>query len=158
MTPAIPTGGWDEERTGEPGARPGALARAGGSLMRGAAAFLTFVSTYFFTYWMGSALVFGADFPPEVPHYGSLLLGVAAGAAAWRLLGRAPGGLLRSVALGALITGAVGFAGGFFGPLLLTPGSNQGPLLGLLFTGPAGFVLGAVGGAAVWLLRRRRAG
>jgi hypothetical protein len=55
---------------------------------------------------------------------------------------------------GALVVGAVGFAGGFFGPMLLTPGANQGPLLGLLITGPLGAIVGAIGGFIYWLLRR----
>jgi hypothetical protein len=43
------------------------------------------------------------------------------------------------------ILGAIGLALGFIGPLVITPGSNLGPLLGILLTGPAGFVLGALG-------------
>ena len=42
--------------------------------------------------------------------------------------------------------GGVGFVFGFFGPLLLSQ-SNLGPLLGILVTGPAGFVVGALAGA-----------
>ena len=47
------------------------------------------------------------------------------------------------------IVGGVGLALGFVGPLLLTPEANLGPLLGILITGPAGFVLGAIGAAVV---------
>jgi hypothetical protein len=46
------------------------------------------------------------------------------------------------------IVGAVGLALGFVGPLLVTPSANLGPLLGILITGPGGFVLGALAGAA----------
>jgi len=45
--------------------------------------------------------------------------------------------------------GAVGLALGFIGPLVLYPKASLGPLLGLLLTGPAGFVLGALVGAAI---------
>jgi hypothetical protein len=45
------------------------------------------------------------------------------------------------------IVGAVGLALGFVGPLLVTPGASLGPLLGILITGPGGFVLGALAGA-----------
>ncbi len=42
-----------------------------------------------------------------------------------------------------------GFAAGFFGPIALNPDANQGPLVGILITGPlgvlAGLVLGAIG-------------
>jgi hypothetical protein len=44
------------------------------------------------------------------------------------------------------VVGAVGLALGFVGPLLITPSANLGPLLGILITGPGGFVLGALGG------------
>lgn len=44
----------------------------------------------------------------------------------------------------ATVLGVVGFASGFFGPLILNPSANQGPLLGIFFTGPLGFVIGLV--------------
>ena len=46
----------------------------------------------------------------------------------------------------ALIIGAIGLVGGYVGPLIVTPGANQGPLLGIFITGPIGFVLGSIGG------------
>jgi hypothetical protein len=51
------------------------------------------------------------------------------------------------------VTGVIGFAVGFFGPFLWAPDANQGPLLGIFVTGPAGFVLGAALG---WLYARLR--
>ena len=47
------------------------------------------------------------------------------------------------------IFGAVGLGAGFVGPLLVTPGASLGPLLGILITGPGGFILGALVGALV---------
>jgi hypothetical protein len=54
----------------------------------------------------------------------------------------------------ALFVGGVCFLVGFIGPMIVAPGANQGPLLGMI-TGPLGLVLGLVWG----LLRaaRRRA-
>jgi hypothetical protein len=40
------------------------------------------------------------------------------------------------------ILGGAGFAAGFFGPLIFVPEANQGPLVGLLISGPLGAVLG----------------
>jgi len=51
-----------------------------------------------------------------------------------------------STFVGGAIVGSVGFAAGFFGPIIFMPDSNQGPLLGIFITGPLGFVVGAVGG------------
>jgi hypothetical protein len=56
--------------------------------------------------------------------------------------------------LGALILGVLGFVAGFFGPIIFTPEANQGPLLGIFITGPAGAVLGFLAGLAYGLLRR----
>ena len=43
-----------------------------------------------------------------------------------------------------LLLGAAGLASGFFGPLVFVPEANQGPLVGILISGPAGAVLGLV--------------
>jgi hypothetical protein len=43
--------------------------------------------------------------------------------------------------------GVTGFVCGFFGPIVLNPSANQGPMLGIFITGPGGAVLGAVLGA-----------
>jgi hypothetical protein len=43
----------------------------------------------------------------------------------------------------------VGFAAGFIGPLVIWPDANLGPLLGILVTGPVGFVLGALGAVSL---------
>jgi hypothetical protein len=48
------------------------------------------------------------------------------------------------------VLGAAGLALGFFGPLVIMPKANLGPLLGILITGPGGFVLGALGAAVAW--------
>lgn len=43
-----------------------------------------------------------------------------------------------------LIVGGACFAAGFVGPMVLVPSSNIGPLVGIIYTGPAGVALGAV--------------
>lgn len=43
-----------------------------------------------------------------------------------------------------LILGVTGFAAGFIGPLVFVPEANQGPLVGIFISGPAGFMLGLV--------------
>lgn len=45
--------------------------------------------------------------------------------------------------LSTLLVGAVAFLGGFLGPIVIQPDANQGPLLGILITGPLGLILGA---------------
>lgn len=58
--------------------------------------------------------------------------------------------------LGALIVGGISFAVGFFGPILLQPDSPQGPMLGIFFTGPVGFIVGLIGGAITGWIRSRK--
>jgi hypothetical protein len=52
----------------------------------------------------------------------------------------------------ALILGAVGFAAGFFGPMVLNPESNLGPIIGILYSGPGGAIAGAALGAILGML------
>jgi hypothetical protein len=49
-----------------------------------------------------------------------------------------------------VIVGGISFAGGFFGPMIFMPGANQGPLFGIMFTGPLGFALGCIA-SFIWL-------
>ena len=49
------------------------------------------------------------------------------------------------------VVGGVGLVAGVLGPVILTPESNQGPLLGVLVTGP----LGAVAGTLIGIVSRR---
>ncbi len=48
----------------------------------------------------------------------------------------------------AIILGGIGFIAGFFGPMILAPGANQGPMLGIFITGPLGAIAGAAYG--IW--------
>ncbi|HEU4590814.1 MAG TPA: hypothetical protein VFS13_07890 [Steroidobacteraceae bacterium] len=43
-----------------------------------------------------------------------------------------------------LILGAAGFAAGFIGPMIFVPEANQGPMVGIFISGPAGVALGAI--------------
>jgi hypothetical protein len=58
---------------------------------------------------------------------------------------------------GGVILGSIGFVAGFFFiPPIFMPSNNLGPLLGILCTGPLGFVIGALIGAVYALFRVRR--
>lgn len=66
--------------------------------------------------------------------------------------------LFRETTRAALLLGGIGFALGFFGPMIFAPGANQGPLLGIFVTGPGGFVLGIfVGIFRAWRSNRGQA-
>jgi len=119
-------------------------------------AFACAVATFYFTFWMGGALLSAVSLPfwTALP-----LAGFAAFIAArfiWRRAGSERSGLAVSILQGALILGTIGFIAGFFGPIVFAPDANQGPLLGIFYTGPLGLVLGAVAGAVHWFVRGRR--
>ena len=59
---------------------------------------------------------------------------------------------IRSSWRAGFLVGGVGLMAGFLGPLILSPRASLGPLLGILLTGPLGFVLGALVGG----LRQRK--
>jgi hypothetical protein len=52
-----------------------------------------------------------------------------------------------------VVLGVAGFLSGFIGPMMLAPDANQGPLLGILITGPTGALLGSVLGVAAALAK-----
>jgi hypothetical protein len=124
-------------------------------LIRVLLTFITAIGALYFTYWAGGALFYSAGISVWVPFLGSLAAGVLAGRYVWNRTTDMQPGLVSSVMMGALVTGAIGFSAGFFGPMILTPDANQGPLLGLFITGPLGFIFGAVGGAVHWFMRGR---
>jgi hypothetical protein len=60
----------------------------------------------------------------------------------------------RRAVVPALIVGGIGFAAGFFGPMVFRPDANQGPLLGIFITGPIGFLAGLAYGVIRELARK----
>jgi hypothetical protein len=127
-------------------------------LIRGVAATFAFLATFFFVYWLPFSVLMPERSSDLIPQLGSFTAAVIAATFVWRSLGSVNRGFLASVATGAALLGTIGFVGGFFGPMIFAPQANQGPLLGLFITGPGGFVLGAVGGAAYWGVARSRGG
>jgi hypothetical protein len=64
--------------------------------------------------------------------------------------------VLKFTLLGGIILGGIGFVAGFVGPIIFTPESNQGPLLGIFITGPLGFIVGALAGCLISLFTARK--
>jgi hypothetical protein len=60
---------------------------------------------------------------------------------------------IRATWRGGWIVGWIGLGIGMVGPLVFSPKANLGPLLGVLVTGPLGFVVGVVGAAVVRALK-----
>ena len=119
-------------------------------------AFIVGVATYFFMFWLPFSLLSFLPGHLLFALVGSLASALWAATYVWRRTAQgSEGGVLALTLGGALVVGAVGFVGGFFGPMIFAPDANQGPLLGIFYTGPLGFVLGGVGGFLYALVRRR---
>lgn len=103
----------------------------------------TFIATYVAA-WLAVLLIV-----PATGIWNSLLPLLLAGAVAsamWRVLGRSDSGIVAPILASAALGGAAGFILGFFGPMLLVPEANQGPMLGIFITGPAGLLIGLIFG------------
>ena len=115
---------------------------------------MTLLATYFFVYWVPFSLIPGAADVPFLAKTLSLIIAAIAAVFVWRKSSGASNGFATNVLFGGLIVGGIGFIAGFFGPLILYPEANQGPLLGIFFTGPIGFIVGLIGGAVYWKIRK----
>jgi hypothetical protein len=116
--------------------------------------FISGVAAFYFTYWAAGALMFALDWSPWLSFLAALGASVGAAWLVWTRTAPIHSGFVSAVVLGAVVIGAIGFSAGFFGPMIFTPGANQGPLLGIFITGPLGFLLGAAGGAIYWFRGR----
>ncbi|SDZ03048.1 hypothetical protein [Nitrosomonas sp. Nm58] len=112
-------------------------------------------ATYFFTYWFSISLIPSME-PTWVLNLIASLCTGGVGLYSWKKLGSIPEGPVSSLFLGAIVLGSIGFCAGFFGPMIVTPEANQGPLLGIFITGPLGFLLGGIGGFAYWLIKKKK--
>jgi hypothetical protein len=126
------------------------------TVMRVFVVLITALATFFFVYWVPFSLIPRIDLLPWIPPLGSLVCALVVARYIWRRSASISPSFITCVVMGAAVTGAIGFSAGFFGPMLLAPGANQGPLLGIFFTGPLGFLLGAVGGGIYWARSTRR--
>jgi hypothetical protein len=117
--------------------------------------FVTGVSAFYFTFWMGGALLLRLQLPFWLALAAAIGAALSVGRYVWIRTDSVQSGLVTAIVYGAFVVGGIGFAAGFFGPIIFSPGANQGPLLGIFITGPLGFIAGAIGGAVHWAVRGR---
>lgn len=119
-------------------------------------AIIIFVATYTFTFYIPGALIaFKYSWLPYVVAF--LLSGIAT----WYYWTKssednANKSIGDMMLKGGFLIGSISFILGFAGPMIFMPESNQGPLLGLFFTGPIGFVLGLVSGGIFGIIKKRK--
>jgi hypothetical protein len=114
---------------------------------------MTFFGTYLLTWLVILLLPLGNLNGFESPV--ALVAAVAVARYTWIHADAASTSLAGAIGYGALLGGGIGFAAGFIGPMVFAPEANQGPLLGIFTTGPAGVLVGAVAGLVYGLLRLR---
>ena len=119
---------------------------------RAALAVMTFLGAYFLTATPILVLFGFQGLAFLIP----LIAALAAGRYAWVHADDIPRYLVAFIFYGAVLFGSAGFAAGVFVPMMLTPEANQGPLLGIFITGPAGVLLGAISGLVYGLVKSRR--
>ena len=119
---------------------------------------LVVLGAYYLTFWLSLAFVPFEAYELAAPIV-ALLCAAAAGRYVWMSLEpNVVGGIWRTTLLWAVVAGGIGFVVGFFFPIVFLPTANQGPMLGIFFTGPLGFMLGGVAGFIHALRQRRRIG
>ena len=116
---------------------------------------LVFLAVYPFTFWLFFVQILPLNLV-LVAQLASLGTAFAAALWTWRAMRAGGPGFLTIAARWAVVAGALAFCVGFFGPMILAPGANQGPLLGLFITGPLGFFGGGIAGLIYALCRRSR--
>jgi hypothetical protein len=126
-----------------------------GFVARSVLAFIVAVATFYFVFWLPFSLLSWLPGHLLFALVGSLAAAIWSARYVWRHTEGSRDSVLALTLGGALTVGAIGFVGGFFGPMILAPDANQGPLLGLFITGPLGFVLGGLAGLVYGLARKR---
>lgn len=130
-------------------------------VIRSSIAALATFAAFYYIYWVPLEITLEINYGRFrwmwiIRVLGSLLAAAVVAQYTWRHKSLAPQGAVACITLGAVVTGGIAFAAGWFGPIIFDPGS-QGPLLGII-TGPLGFLVGAVGGAFYWVWWGRKNG
>jgi len=112
-------------------------------------------STYYFIFWLPfSPISLGKQI--WIRNIVSLSFALGIGWYVWAQSKSLPSKIITCIFYGAVIFGTIGFAVGFWGPIIFAPGANQGPLLGIFITGPLSFMFGGFLGLLYWLLYGRK--
>jgi hypothetical protein len=80
----------------------------------------------------------------------SLIIAIIAAILLWRKIGNISNTLPACIIAGGVTLGLIGLILGVYVPIILNRSTVQGPLIGILLTGPAGILLGLVVGGAYW--------
>jgi hypothetical protein len=125
---------------------------------RAAVSIVAGMATFYLVYWLGRAALYLANASPWISLAAAVLAAIAVARYVWLRTASVERSLVRSIIVGALITGGVAFCVGFFGAIVVMPDANLGPRLGIFVAVPLGLLAGAIGGAGHWFVRTRHPG
>ena len=117
---------------------------------------ITFVSVFFFTKLVVIATLNILPFNTLLSQLIALVLAFISAVFIWKKTVQIQDNFAKYCLTGGIIIGSIGFLGGFIGPMIFRPDANLGPLLGIFFTGPIGFLMGLLGGWIYWILRIKK--
>ena len=115
--------------------------------------FISLIATYYFIFWVAFSLIPGAHNIAFIPILISFIAALSIAITVWKKTKTMSKSLSNYIVMGGIILGSIGFLVGFIGPMILSPSSNQGPLLGIFITGPISFLVGLLGGGIYWLIK-----
>lgn len=125
------------------------------SLFRLIIAAITFLAVFFFM----NVFVFSVISLPgkldSIQKFLSFLVAIAIARIIWGITSSVHAGIASYAVIGAFLLGGIGFIAGFFGPIIFRPDANQGPLLGIFFTGPIGFLVGLIAGGILGIFKKK---
>lgn len=120
-------------------------------------AIFAFAASFFFVYRVPFSFIPAARETALIPSIVGIVSGILVSVFTWKRTGNISNGLASSILMGGIIVGSICFIGGFIGPIIFYPESNLGPLLGIFFTGPIGFIVGLIGGGLFWVIKEKKA-
>jgi uncharacterized YccA/Bax inhibitor family protein len=71
----------------------------------------------------------------------------------WKRKSDAPKPILYYIIVGGFVTGLTCLLLGVFGAIIIYPESNIAPIIGFIYTGPIGFIVGLIAGGLYWKLK-----
>jgi uncharacterized membrane protein YeaQ/YmgE (transglycosylase-associated protein family) len=116
---------------------------------------LAVLASFYFIFWVPFSFIPEQLKIPFLPAVVSLLAAAAVGWYIWRKTGSLSDNLSTYIMTGGILFGSIGFVAGFIGPMIFSPESNQGPLLGIFITGPVGFLVGLIAGGVYGYFKTR---
>lgn len=108
---------------------------------------------YLFIYWKIISKMPASHYIGLPPNVISLFIAIAIGILLWEQIGRISNSLPAYIVAGGVVIGTIGFILGFFGPMILMPSNNLGPMIGIIGTGPLGFLVGLLIGGIYWNIK-----